>query len=358
MEAANGINSGKPHLRKRGFRLFRPIAVKPDGRRVQSPNWSVRFQHQGKRTCRSLHTADYRLALQRAKQLVSSVRQHGWEGNSIVPAQHAAMTIEELLDRFQKAAVARGLRPKSIKWIVSSLRRIARDCGVQRVCDLTPARIQQWVSECKLKPVSLNSALRTASVVFSRQSLQSMGLVGVKNPFKEVVRPKVDREGFVAPPREWISELMQQGIRELEGDERLGFVLALGCGLRWGEIVSLSWENVLPEGVRVLASLAKGRRSRIVPVGDPVRGVLESSRGTGPVIESNPKLVHQELCSWLRGKGVKDSKPIHYLRKCYGSLAVADHGIFIASKLLGHADIGLTARTYAGQVDKLPAVRF
>ncbi|NLH73924.1 MAG: hypothetical protein GX456_12790 [Verrucomicrobia bacterium] len=110
------------------------------------------------------------------------------------------------------------------------------------------------------------------------------------------------------------------------------------------------------------AAVARGLRpksiSRIVPVGDPVREVLESSRGTGPVIESNPKLVHQQLCSWLRGKGVKDSKPIHYLRKCYGSLAVADHGIFIASKLLGHADIGLTVRTYAGQVDKLPAVRF
>jgi len=49
---------------------------------------------------------------------------------------------------------------------------------------------------------------------------------------------------------------------------------------------------------------------------------------------------------------------VHYLRKCFGSLAVADHGIFIASKLLGHADIGLTASTYAGQVDKLPAVKF
>jgi hypothetical protein len=30
----------------------------------------------------------------------------------------------------------------------------------------------------------------------------------------------------------------------------------------------------------------------------------------------------------------------------------------VASKLLGHSSITLTASTYAGQVDKLPAVKF
>jgi len=189
------------------------------------------------------------VALQRARQLVSSVRQYGWAGNSIVPAQHSVMTVEELLEKFQTTAVARGLRPKSIRWIVCSLRRLARESGAQRVADLTPERLQSWIAECKLKPVSLNSVLRTAAVVFSRRSLQAMGLVGVRNPFKE-------------------------------------------------------------------------------------------------------------LCVWLRAHGVRDFKPVHYLRKCFGSLAVADHGIFIASKLLGHSDIGLTASTYAGQVDRLPAVRF
>jgi len=358
MDVSSGINSGKLKPRKRGFDLFRPVSVKPDGTRIQSPNWCVRFQHQGKRTCRSLHTADYRLARQRARQLVSSVRQYGWAGNSIVPAQHSAMTVEELLEKFRTTAVARGLRPKSIRWIVCSLRRIARESGAQRVADLTPERLQGWIAECKLKPVSLNSVLRTAAVVFSRRSLQAMGLVGVRNPFKELVRPKVDREAFLAPPRAWITELMRQGIDELRGDARLAFVLALGCGLRWGEIVSLSWENVLPDGVRVLATLAKGRRTRVVPVSDPVRQVLESDRGSGMVIQGNPKEVHKELCVWLRAHGVRDFKPVHYLRKCFGSLAVADHGIFIASKLLGHADIGLTASTYAGQVDKLPAVKF
>jgi hypothetical protein len=37
---------------------------------------------------------------------------------------------------------------------------------------------------------------------------------------------------------------------------------------------------------------------------------------------------------------------------------VADHGVFIASKLLGHANISQTASMYAGQVDQLPAVKF
>jgi integrase len=68
--------------------------------------------------------------------------------------------------------------------------------------------------------------------------------------------------------------------------------------------------------------------------------------------------VHEKVCRWLREKGVKDSRPVHYLRKCYGSLAVADHGIFVASRLLGHSSISLTASTYAGQVDRLPSVKF
>jgi len=43
--------------------------------------------------------------------------------------------------------------------------------------------------------------------------------------------------------------------------------------------------------------------------------------------------VHESVSCWLRGHGVKDPKPIHYLRKCYGSLAVGDHGVFVASKV-------------------------
>jgi integrase len=95
----------------------------------------------------------------------------------------------------------------------------------------------------------------------------------------------------------------------LRGDARLALVLALGCGLRWGEIISLTWENVLPGGVRVLASLAKGRRQRVVPISKELSGLLQGGRSAreGSVITGDVWDVHEKVCRWLRRKGVKDS---------------------------------------------------
>jgi integrase len=190
---------------------------------------------------------------------------------------------------------------------------------------------QNRIRESQLKPVTLWAVLKNAASVFSRASLQAMELPGLQSPFARLVRPKLDREAFQSPPRIWIMNLMRQGGKELRGEARLAFVLALGCGLRWGEIISLTWDNVLPGGVRVLASLAKGRRQRVVPISRELSGLLQGSRSAkqGKVITGDVWEMHEKVCRWLRRKGVKDSKPVHYLRKCYGSLAVADHGILL-----------------------------
>jgi integrase len=106
--------------------------------------------------------------------------------------------------------------------------------------------------------------------------------------------------------------------------------------------------------------LAKGQRQRVVPISKELSGLLQAGRSgnQGKVITLDVWEVHEKVCRWLRKKGVRDPKPVHFMRKCYGSLAVADHGIFVASRLLGHSSINLTASTYAGQVDRLPAVWF
>ncbi len=54
----------------------------------------------------------------------------------------------------------------------------------------------------------------------------------------------------------------------------------------------------------------------------------------------------EKLAKWLRKKGVKVSKPLHTLRKEYGSQINAIHGIHAASRALRHADIGVTNEYY------------
>jgi hypothetical protein len=52
------------------------------------------------------------------------------------------------------------------------------------------------------------------------------------------------------------------------------------------------------------------------------------------------------LTDWLRTKGVPSKRPLHVLRKQFGSLIAEQHGIHAASTQLRHADIGVTARHY------------
>jgi integrase len=81
---------------------------------------------------------------------------------------------------------------------------------------------------------------------------------------------------------------MHQEIKELQGPARLAFVLALGAGLRWGEIISLTWEIVRKESVIILASKAKGRRARVVPTSKSPYAHLVAS---GPSLPIPPKAI-------------------------------------------------------------------
>jgi integrase len=55
----------------------------------------------------------------------------------------------------------------------------------------------------------------------------------------------------------------------------------------------------------------------------------------------------ERLTAWLRLQGVTEQKPLHTLRKEFGTLVNLAHGIHAASKALGHADITLTNNFYS-----------
>jgi hypothetical protein len=55
------------------------------------------------------------------------------------------------------------------------------------------------------------------------------------------------------------------------------------------------------------------------------------------------------LIKWLRSKGVMALKPLHEMRKEFGSQLCAKAGIYVASRMLRHADIAITAQHYLDQ---------
>lgn len=61
------------------------------------------------------------------------------------------------------------------------------------------------------------------------------------------------------------------------------------------------------------------------------------------------------LTEWLRGQGVTSQKPIHELRKEFGSLVNQKHGIYAASRALRHSDITTSVRHYVASRGRVTA---
>jgi integrase len=64
--------------------------------------------------------------------------------------------------------------------------------------------------------------------------------------------------------------------------------------------------------------------------------------------------VFDRLISWLRQNGVKGNKPLHALRKEFGSQLCALHGVHAASRQLRHADIAITNMFYTDSRKRAP----
>jgi integrase len=150
----------------------------------------------------------------------------------------------------------------------------------------------------------------------------------------------------------------------------LALILALGAGLRRGEIDKLLWRQIDCQTgtVHVHVTEAGGLKSAdstgAVAIDPTLASVLQGyrARATGAYVIGGDdsevaddagwsrryrcQNVFDRLVDWLRGCGVEGQKPLHTLRKEAGSIIATQHGILAASRFLRHADIQVAARHY------------
>ena len=256
--------------------------------------------------------------------------------------------------------------------------------GVVKLCEITPQKVAQWKRDflCAAKPdpisqrsarVSANSYLRRSKCLFSRSIIKEFALsLPDPLPFSGVEfekRPSLKYQSCFD-----IGELIAKAREELAGKGEIElfkiFLLAAFAGLRRREIDSLPWSAFRwDQGVlRIEPTLYFRPKSEDsvadIPLDPEVCALFRGYYALCPsgsqfVIASDgvPSLdatypryrclgLFKKLYGWLRAHGVKAIRPLHTLRKEFGSAINRAHGIHAASLALRHSSIAITSAVY------------
>jgi integrase len=254
---------------------------------------------------------------------------------------------------------------------------------------LTPELVNKWMVERleaaqgnpmkeKQSKVTVKSILRNSASLFSKKKILKH-LKGVKLPsplpFEDVTAPTVGVSRYKSQINPAL--ILKQANEELAETEPELFkiiLLAFGLGLRRDEIDTLEWKQIQWHRNAIVIETTehtgtKSSDSEADVDADPalleiLKGYMpKAGQGTPFVINSpvaprpSASTYHHYRCTklfkaavkWLRSKGVKAQKPLHTLRKEFGSQIAKQAGIYAASHALRHASISLTRDYY---VDK------
>jgi integrase len=173
-----------------------------------------------------------------------------------------------------------------------------------------------------------------------------------------------------------IEALIQAAMRELPQEQLKIFLLATMAGLRRNEIDKLQWSAFrwndgvirIEETEHFAPKSSDGAGD--VPIDKELLAIFRGwhAKATAAfVIEADAEprsattYAHYRaladfdaLTAWLRAKGVTAIKPLHELRKEFGSQLCAKYGIYAASRMLRHADIRVTAQHYLDTKERTP----
>lgn len=288
------------------------------------------------------------------------------------PLSAATLTLSAYLERW--VADVRNLRPATQRAYANAIAyHIAPTIGSVSLADLSPLHVESMLADVgqHVGPKSLrniHAVLRRALTMAVRAGLLTRNVAS-----REFVdAPRVP----VAEPRALSFDEVHRLLAVARGDrlEAL-FVLAVGTGLRQGELLGLAWEDIDADRLSVRRELVRrnGRYSRdelktptsrrAVPLSPAVVAALVKHRAkviedgfvptaTGPVFTNlkggplNGGWVTHHFYALLREAKIT-RMPFHGLRATYSSrLAEAGVSDLDIARLLGHARTTMTKKHY------------
>jgi integrase/recombinase XerD len=276
----------------------------------------------------------------------------------------AARALGAALDGFlAHAAVERGLSPRTIEAYGRDLARFAahlEGAGVRRLDAVRREHVAGFARA--LERAGLGARSRARALVAARRWLRHAG--ASEDPTQGVPSPKRER----TLPRVLRPDETAQLIEAAAGDGALGLrdhamlEVLYGAGLRVSELVSLPLSGLDRRG-GFLRVLGKGRKERLVPLGEPALAALDTylaegrpalaragarpceavflSRRGGAMTRQNFFL---RLRALARRAGIaSDRVSPHVLRHAFATdLLEGGADLRAVQSMLGHADLSTT----------------
>lgn len=271
---------------------------------------------------------------------------------------------------------------------------------------LTDDEIEKWkaarIRACEGNPIAedtakitANSILRNCRAAFGRkllnpgrrEALRRSGLVLPDPlPFSRVALFEEDTSGKFTHDV-GVEALVRAAAADLSGPRREGegegeeefesrqqqfvaFLLVFAAGLRKGEADTLEWTGIDLEAGTVTVRTTEYFRPKTKASQRPVRldpEAVEALRRYRAVYRKDQfvlrspemprpssrhayyrcELTWSLLSRWLAAQGVRDSKPIHYLRKASAAFVARKFGIFAAQRHARHTTPAITQRYYS-----------
>ena len=385
--------------------MFRPKWIK-NGVQGTSMCWYSQMAHAGKRAKVPLATNDKEEACRTAARLYRAICSKGWDAGvaEILPGQSErnAVVLPTLGELIEKVTVSGAVaNAVTLYNYIYGLRWIAEHAFNMRSPDskydykgggnirwrnrvdririgrLTPERVtagitrhlQQFADNpLKLKRAqrSVRSYLRNASAMFQESLMKAIHMEGLENPFRKVKQAaeraprynsKVDAQDLLLKAREDLQK---------DPEAYRVILLALGAGLRRGEIDNLRWDQIDRKKNRIRVEVTEdfegksedshgfvfidaglmdelGTRGKVEDfLLEPDQPIIQRKHGG----DYRAERTFKRVTAWLRSQGMTDQKPLHTLRKEFGSIVMESSDIHTASMQLRHADISTTARHY------------
>lgn len=402
-------NFGKTDVRYWHHAIFKPTYTKA-GIALCIEHWAARIQWRGRRELFNLRTSNRAAAAAKAKDIYTTLVGAGWDTTlgKFKPemARKSVWTVGDFLNELRGHWSGKSKTfedyCRSFRTIVSQIFSIkggrkkfdyvsgGRKEWVARIdriklADITPARINKWriafvrmaggnpVKQRRAR-ITCNSLMRQAKSLFASNLLTHVAIHKPdKLPFDGVAFYK--RESMRYRSSVDIENLISHAMRELPQEQLKIFLLATMAGLRRDEIDKLQWqafhwrdgairiettEHLTPKTSdsagdvpidRELAALFQGWRAKATDL-----FVIEADaepRMDASYAHYRAQRHFDALITWLRSKGVAAIKPLHELRKEFGSQLCAKYGIYTASRMLRHADIAITAQHYLDQKERV-----